>query len=455
MAKLFSLRSVLCGLLLGVSITAQAETVEKTLDNGLKLIVRTDERAPVVVSQLWYRVGSVDESQGLTGVSHALEHMMFRGTQQVGDGEFSRRIAALGGKHNAFTSRDYTVYFEQLAADRVEEAIRLEADRMGNLRIADDLFAKEIQVIREERRLRTDDQPTGVLFEQLSAQALVANPARHPIIGWADDLHTMQASDLRRWYQMWYAPNNATLVIVGAVKPEHVFRMAEKHFGVLPKRPIPNIVPRQEPEPLGLKRFTVHRPSELSYLAMAWQVPRLSPNQAQTDAPALAMLAAVLDGLESSRLPKTLVREQKSASSVNMDYDMLGRGAALFTITAVPAAGVAVTDMEMAIRKQLAQLVKHGVSDSELQRLRTQMRASRVYEKDSLFGQAMNLGRLASLGFDWRQEDTLLEQLLAVTSADIQRVAQRYLVDQRLTVGVLLPEKTTTVAIAKGAKHAN
>lgn len=171
-----------------------------------------------MVSQLWYRVGSVDESQGLTGVSHALEHMMFRGTQQVPDGEFSRRIAALGGKHNAFTSRDYTVYFEQLAADRVEEAIRLEADRMANLRISEDLFSKEIQVIREERRLRTDDQPTGVLFEQLSAQALVANPARHPIIGWADDLQTMQASDLRRWYQTWYAPNNATLVIVGAVK---------------------------------------------------------------------------------------------------------------------------------------------------------------------------------------------------------------------------------------------
>ena len=258
-------------------------------------------------------VGSVDEVSGITGVSHALEHMMFKGTPKVPAGEFSRRIAALGGKENAFTSRDYTVYFQQLANHTLGEAMALEADRMAHLNIAEADFASEISVIREERRQRTEDQPTGVLFEQLYAAAITANPARQPVIGWMADLERMRADDLRQWRERWYAPNNATLVVVGDVDPRRCFSWPSSTMAASRRAPCRARAVLPEPSPYGERRLTLKLPAQQSYVALAWPAPRLS-NWMKSTPYALDMLAAVLDGHAASRLPRTLVREQRLAS---------------------------------------------------------------------------------------------------------------------------------------------
>ena len=331
----------------------------------------------MAVSQLWYRVGANDEVDTLTGVSHVLEHMMFKGTKTVPAGEFSRRVAAVGAKENAFTSKDYTVYFQQLASTALPLAFQLEADRMADLQIKDADFAKEIQVVREERRQRTDDQPTGVLLEQLYAQAITVNPARQPIIGWMDDLQRMQAEDLRRWYQRWYAPNNATLVVVGDVEPAAVFALAERTFGAVPTRELtPRVLP-QEPVRQGMRRLTVKVPSKLIYVAPACQMPK-AVKVAGRDPYAfasVAMLAAVLDGHEAPRLPRQLVREKQVATSVSAGYDLTGRGTGLFTLMAVPAGKHSAEQVEAALKQEIARLEEEGISEAELGRVRVQVKA--------------------------------------------------------------------------------
>lgn len=237
-------------------------TSEFTLSNGLRLIVREDHRAPTVAHVVWYRAGSLDEFNGTTGVAHVLEHMMFKGTKAVGPGQFSRQVAALGGRENAFTSKDYTGYFEQTEKSRLPEMMRLEADRMANLTLSGDEFAKEIQVVMEERRLRTDDQPRALLYEQLMASALVANPYRRPIVGWMDDLQHMTVQDARDWYARWYAPNNAVVVVSGDVDPAQVKQLAETYYGSLKPHALPDRRPQNEPAQLGVRRVFVKAPAE-------------------------------------------------------------------------------------------------------------------------------------------------------------------------------------------------
>jgi zinc protease len=238
--------AVVLGLL---SAAAPARTEEHSLANGMRVIVKPDPRAPVAVVMVWYKVGSVDEVNGKTGVAHALEHMMFKGTRAVPAGEFSRIIAAAGGRDNAFTSQDYTGYFEVLQKSHLELAFRLEADRMVNLTLAPEEFAKEIKVVMEERRWRTDDRPRALVYEQLMATALTAHPYRHPVIGWMSDLENMRVEDLRDFYRSWYVPNNAILVVVGDVEPKEVFALAGKHFGTIPARALPERKPQDEPAP--------------------------------------------------------------------------------------------------------------------------------------------------------------------------------------------------------------
>ncbi|AXK38588.1 M16 family metallopeptidase [Crenobacter cavernae] len=429
---------VVAGLFAAAAGAAAAETVEATLENGLKVVVRRDARAPVAVSQLWYRVGSVDEVNGRTGLSHLLEHMMFKGTKTVPAGEFSRRIAAAGGQDNAFTSRDYTVYFQQLAANRLPLSLTLESDRMANLTIADDVFKKELEVVKEERRWRTDDQPTGILAETLYANAFVANPVRYPVIGWMDDIQNMKPDDLRAWYREWYAPNNATLVVVGDVDPQAVIALARKEFEPLKSKTLAERRPQREPEQKGVRRVSVKAPSELSYLTLAWQVPRLT-RLAEADPYALSMLTELLDGHDAARLPRHLVREKKVALSASSSYDPLGRGATLFTLTAVPANGADMGKLEAALKGEIARIAQGGVSEVELARVRRQVEASRVFEKDSMFGQAMQIGSLESLGFSWRDEDEMNRRLLAVDAAAVKRAAQS-LVDDKLTVVTLVAQ---------------
>ncbi|WP_376767296.1 M16 family metallopeptidase [Paludibacterium denitrificans] len=290
------------------------------------------------------------------------------------------------------------MYFQQLAAGSLPLALKLEADRMAHLNFANDAFKSELEVVKEERRWRTDDQPTGVLMESLYASAFVADPVRYPVIGWMDDLQHMQPDDLRQWYRHWYAPNNATLVVVGDVDPQAVIAEARRQFGALPKVAVPERRPQQEPTQTGERRLRVKAPSRLPYLAMAWKAPRLQ--QVNEPLPyAYTMLAAILDGQEASRLSRVLVREQQVAQAVSANYSPLSRGGALFVISAALKAGQDRPSAGDCHSPEIARIARDGVSAEELQRVRRQLQADKVYEQDSMFAQAMQIGSLESLGF--------------------------------------------------------
>ncbi|HEX4869763.1 MAG TPA: pitrilysin family protein, partial [Moraxellaceae bacterium] len=286
-----------------------AATTEFTLANGLKVVVREDHRAPVLAVQVWYRIGSAFEPDGLTGMSHALEHMMFKGTARVPAGEFSRVVSLYGGTDNAFTTDDYTAYYQVYTADKLPLALELEADRMRNLVLRPEDFAQEIRVVMEERRLRTDDSPDGVAGERFLSLAYLTSPSRVPTIGYMRDLEKMTLEDLRRWYDTWYAPNNATLVVAGDVDPAVVRAQAERFFGPLAPRALPAVrVPRELPEP-GDRFLSLQLPAKVPALYLGFNVPSLNTAPAG-DAEALRMLAGVLDEGFSARLETRLVRGQ-------------------------------------------------------------------------------------------------------------------------------------------------
>ncbi len=447
------------GILLALAMgSAQAAVTDVTLDNGLRVIVQEDHRAPVMVSQVWYRAGSMDEFNGTTGVAHVLEHMMFKGTKDVPPGEFSKRIAAAGGRENAFTSRDHTAYFQQMQKDRLELSMQLEADRMANLVLSDELFAKEIQVVMEERRLRTDDQPQSVVYERLMASAYQAHPYRRPIIGWMDDLQNMTGQDARDWYARWYAPNNATLVVAGDVKADEVMALARKYFGGLPSRALPPRKPQGEPVQLGSKRIVVKAPAQLPYLLMAWHAPTLKDWQQDSAPYALQILAGVLSGNDSARLQKSLVKTQQIAVNASAGYDAVARGPGMFMIDATPAPGKPVADLEKAIRSELQRVQTAGISEAELARVKAQVIAADVYQRDSLFYQAMQLGEYAIAGLPPEALARRVEKLRAVTAQAVQNAARQWLRDDQLSVAELDPQPLQTQprrAAVPGVRHAN
>jgi zinc protease len=419
----------------------QANTHEFQLSNGLKLIVREDHRAPTVAHMVWYRAGSMDEVNGKTGVAHVLEHMMFKGTDKVKSGEFSRLVAAVGGRENAFTSRDYTAYFQQVEKSKLDEVMKLEADRMSNLNFDDAEFLKEIQVVMEERRLRTEDNPSSLLNESLMATTYMSSPYRHPVVGWMNDLVNMKATDARDWYRSWYKPNNATVVIAGDVDPKAILRTVEKYYGVASERVLPERKPQIEPPQKGIKRVQVKAPADSAQLAMAWKVPKLQVGKLEDDEPyALELLAAVLDGYDNARLNRTLVKQERVVNDVGVGYDMISRGPELFLISTSMAKGKTVEQAESSIRKALKEIVDKGILESELKRIKVRILSDQIYKRDSIFGQAMEIGSTEMAGFSWRDIDVMLERMQAITPAQVQAVAKKYLVDEGLTVAVLDPQ---------------
>jgi zinc protease len=428
---------------------------EYRLANGLKVIVKEDHRAPVVVSQVWYKVGSSYEHSGNTGVAHVLEHMMFKGTKKLGPNEFSKIISANGGRENAFTGTDYTTYFQQLEKSRLPISFELEADRMANLNLRAEDFEKEIKVVMEERRMRTEDKPQALTYEQFAATAFVSSPYHHPIIGWMDDLEHMSVSDMRNWYAHWYAPNNATVVVAGDVDPEAVFELAKKYFGPVKQRFVPEVKPQKEFEQRGIRRITVKAPAQVPYLIMGYKTPVLKTDKADWEPYAIDMLTGILDGGESARFAKELVRGKQVASNVGAGYDMYSRLDDLLIFDGTPAKGKTVEDLEKAIREQIKKLKTELVSQEELDRIKAQVVASKVYEKDSVFYQAMQIGALETVGLDWRLMDEYVDRLKAVTPEQVQAVAKKYLIDRHLTVAVLEPEPMPTSANVMGGKHAH
>ncbi len=427
-------------LVFGLQQTAGADVFERTLPNGLRVIVKEDHRAPVVVQQIWYKTGSMDERTGKTGVAHVLEHMMFKGTRKVPAGEFSRRIAAAGGRENAFTSNDYTAYFQQLHKSKLPLAMQLESDRMHNLNLSAKEFSKEIKVVMEERRMRTDDQPHALLQEKMMAVVYEEHPYQHPVIGWMSDLEHLNVEDARAWYRQWYAPNNATLVITGDVVPAEVFALAKRYYGPIPRQVEPLRRNYTEPAQLGIKRMVVKAPAELPLLVMDYHAPNLLDPARDWQPYALEMLAGVLGGNDSARLNKHLVREQQVASDVSVGYDAESRGPALFTLEATPATGRTVAEAEAALRGEIALLLKEGVSKAELERVKAQVMAGEVYKLDSVFYQAMQIGQMESIGLGYKAIPLTLKKLQAVTADQVVEVAKQLLQDDNLTVAVLDPQ---------------
>lgn len=367
---------------------------------------------------------------------------MFKGTKAHPAGEFSRIISKNGGRENAFTSQDYTAYFQTMEKSRLEVSFQLEADRMRNLTLPEEEFLKEVRVVMEERRMRTEDNPQSLTWEQFNATAYISSPYRIPVIGWMDDLESMHIDDLRVWYRKWYAPNNATVVVAGDVDPDDVLRLARRYFGPLKPSDITPSKPRREVTQLGIKRVQVKAPAELPYLMMGYKVPVvLTADKAQDWEPyALEVMAGVLDGGSGARLASELVRGKAIAASAGAGYDAYDRLQSLFLLSGTPSRGNTVAELEAALREQFQKLKDKPVGKDELERVKAQMRAQKVYEQDSIFYQAMQIGVLETIGSSWREAENYHKRIQAVTADQVMAVAKKYLVDDHLTVAELVPQ---------------
>ena len=441
-------------LLIATPALALANTQEYKLENGLKIIVQEDHRSPVVVSQVWYKAGALDEVNGKTGVAHVLEHMMFKGTKKVPAGQFSRKIAAAGGRENAFTSQDYTAYFQQLEKSQLPLSFELEADRMANLNLTKEEFEKEIKVVMEERRWRTDDKPQAQVNEHFNSAAFRTHPYGRPVVGWMSDLENMRVEDTREWYNHWYAPNNAVLVVVGDVKADEVYKLAKQHFGKIKPKAVPERKPQKEPPQIGERRVVVKAPAKLPSLQIGFHTPVLNDPNQDWEPYALEILASVLSGNDSARLNQKLVRESQVAVDVGAGYDMIARGRqGLFELAGSPSEGKTVAELEAAILQQIEKVKESGVTAEELKRVKAQVIAADVHQRDSVFYQAMQIGQLELTGFSWKILKDYPAKLSAVTSEQVQEVAKKYLVKDNMTVATLDPQPIDPNAKPKGKPH--
>ena len=412
-----------------------------TLANGMTLIVQPDRRSPTAVQMVWVRVGSMDEVDGTSGVAHALEHMMFKGTKDIKPGEFSRRVAALGGQENAFTTRDYTGYYQQIPVGSLEQVMKLESDRFANNQWPDDEFKREIEVVKEERRLRTEDQPRALLGEQQNAAVFTASPYHRPVVGWMSDLDAMTPEDARAFLKRWYVPANAVLVVAGDVDVAQVRAMAEKYYGRIASRVVPVRKPRTEPAQRGIRRVELKAPAEQAYVSLAFRIPQLANiDDANSDAWALVVLSAVLDGYAGARLDRALTQgPDRVADSAGAYSGFIGRGPQLFMLDGVPAAGKSPETVEAALRAQVARVARDGVGETELARVKTQWVASETYKRDSVMAQARELGSNWIQGLPLDASERIVARLQSVTAAQVQAVAAKYFGDDQLTVATLRP----------------
>ena len=435
------LSAVLLVLPLVLAATFTEPVTDKTLSNGLRVIVKVDNRSPVVVSQLWYRVGSMDEVPGKTGLSHMLEHMMFKGTKTLKPGEFSKIIARNGGRENAFTTQNYTTYFQTLEKSRLPIALKLEADRMHNLQFKDEEFKHERAVVMEERRLRTEDKPEGRLYEAFLHEAYKVHPYGRPVIGSMEDIKNFTADDVRDWYHKWYEPNNATLVIVGDVDPKEVIKLAEKYFGPIPAGKLPQRHIPVEPPQHKTRSLVLKIPAKVPSILIGFHTPVIGQDKIAWEPYALDMLAGVLDGGDSARFSSQLVRKERIAASADAGYDSVSRAPSLFTISATPYNGRSMTELKKALLEQIDKLKQQLVTPEEMERIRAQVIASDVYQRDSMFYQGMEIGMLTTSGVDWHLADEYVKHIKQVTPQQIQAVARKYLVPENMSVAILQPVK--------------
>lgn len=426
-----------------------ADPNEYILSNGMKVLLIEVPKAPVATVQVWYKVGSRNEVMGRAGLSHMLEHMMFKGTARYPKGSFSRIIRKNGGVDNAFTGQDFTAYFENVAADRVSLALELEADRMQGLLLDQSEFQTERDVVKEERRMRSEDDPQGALVEALFAQVFMSHPYHWPVIGWFADLDAMAIEDLQRHYDTFYSPNNATLIVVGDIKADSLLPVIKRLFEPIPRGPSPKQILPPEPEQRGERRFLLKREAQVPFVMMGFRI----PNYSSDDSYALDLLESILSQGKSSRLYQNLVYEQKVALAVGAEYSLLQTDPGLFYFYGLVNPGAKVDAVEEALLREVTRLQNEPPSELELQRAKNQVEASRVFGQDSNFRHAMLMGQAETVGAGWRRINQFVERIRAVTAQDIQRVAKLYLTPDNRTTGILIPLPPKPLESSPSATH--
>ena len=408
--------------------------------NGVKLIVEEDHSAPVAMVQIWLKVGGRDELPGKTGLAHVFEHMMFKGSKKLGPGEYSKRISAMGGNDNAFTSTDFTAYFETVPSNRVSEVLAMEAERFANLRLRDEDFQKEIKVIMEERRMRTEDDPNSRMFEELSAASLRLHPYRNPVIGWMQDLEKLTIKDVKAFYRKHYVPANAIVVVVGDVDFAQMKKVVAKTFGRMKARPVEARFNPVEPEPFGPKRVQVVVPAQLPMLAVTIPVPVWKPGENDREAAALALATHIMAGGRSARLTREIVDEQRKAFAAGAGYDASSMGLDLWYAYGMLAPNQSTEAFEKALWNLIDDMARNPVSEKRLNAAKRNIIAANVFAQDSLYLRAKEIGRMEVVGLGAVNRDIWLEHIQKVEADDIKKAVSRWLRQERSTTGLLKPE---------------
>ncbi len=440
MSRLYGIVAAAVAVFLAAAPVAQADFAAETftLDNGMQVVVLPDHRAPVVTHMVWYRVGSTDEPMGKSGIAHFLEHLMFKGTDEIPPGEFSQRVARNGGQDNAFTSNDYTAYFQRVARDRLELVMEMEADRMTGLVLTDELVLPERDVILEERSTRTDNDPGRMLFEQMSAALFLNHPYGRSIIGWRHEMEGLTREDALAFYRRFYAPNNAILIVAGDITLEELRPLAEKYYGRIDARELPPRLRLAEPPPLVARRVVLEDARARQPSLMRFYHAPSATTATGNDTYALEVLAQVL-GASSGRLNRQLVEEQSLAASASAWYSGNGIDSRYFGFSLNPRPETAMADMEAGLDRVLADIIANGFTDEEVTRAKTVIMADAIFLKDSQQQMANNYGSQLATGLTIEQIEAWPERIREITPADVQRVAATYLVPERSVTGVLVP----------------
>ncbi|MEK7713764.1 MAG: pitrilysin family protein [Deltaproteobacteria bacterium] len=436
------MKKFILALLMIVTVSASAFAAgwdgvkEYKLDNGLKVLLMEEHKAPVATFQIWYRVGSRNESPGNTGMSHLLEHMMFKGTKKYGPKTFSQTVQRNGGNDNAFTSKEYTAYFETFSSDRIWLSLDMESDRMRGILLDPKEFNSERDVVKEERRLNHEDDPESALYEKMMEVAFLNHPYRIPTIGWMDDLTNMKVEDLKIHYNTHYVPNNATIVVVGDFDSEKMLREIKKHFGSIPKGAEPRKVTIEEPVQKGERRLYLKKEAELPVLIAGYHVPALT----HEDSYPLSVFELILSAGKSSRLYKTIVYEKQMALYAGGDYSMVSTDPSMFYLYAASMPGKPLEELEKALYAEIDKFKTEPVTEKELTKAKNQIEASFIMGQDSNFNRAMLLGQYETVA-SWKLLDKHVDGIRKVTAEDVMRVAKQYFSEDNRTVGILVPVK--------------
>ena len=411
-----------------------------TLDNGLQVVVVENARAPIVVQMVWYKVGAADEPPGKSGIAHFLEHLMFKGTPSVPSGEFSKIVAANGGSDNAFTSQDYTAYVQRIASDKLELVMRMEADRMANLRLTDEKIAPERGVVQEERRERTGNSPSAQLYERRRAIAYLRHPYRIPVIGWEREIDQLTTEDALAFYRRHYAPNNAILIVSGDADASEVRRLAEKHYGPIRRRAVPERVRPAEPDQLASKRIAMKSPRvHVPSLSITFRAPSYSAGETRHAYP-LLLLSDILGGGSTSRLYRRLVIEEKAASGAGAGYLGTALDMGEFSVSASALAGGDIAKLETLLRAEIERVTEHGITEAELSRSKRAMLAGAIYARDGLRAAPRVIGRALTTGQTIADVEAWPDRISAVTAAEVLDAARAVFLERRSVTAILLPE---------------